>query len=387
MSQFSSSIAFLCTSHSWGGLEINFFKWSLWSKNLSLKVDVECIVNEKSELSKKFIDYPNLSVSKIHRRFKKLDLICAYQLSKILKQKNIDKLLITSTVDIDLACWTKFFFPELQITYVQQMQLGVVKKNFYFNWKFSLLNTWISPLEWLKAQVLTHTNMDKSRVFLHPLPIDLSYWQDTSLLQMAQEKNIKSTARKIYNLEENSFIVGLFGRIDPGKRQLLALKAFHYLLQKKGKEFTDLKPKLLFVGNTTVGEKKSQHYYETLLEYITKNNLTPYVQFLGHQEDLRSLYRSLDHYLMPTPKESYGMVTLEAMASGTTVIGCADGGTKEILGDGKYGILFKADDEASLGEAIYKEIKNKNDQKNVEIHSLLSKYDYQLVLPHFLQYF
>lgn len=69
------------------------------------------------------------SIKTIKDSKKYFDLKNAYNVSKILKQENIDTVLIICNRDIDLLSLTKrFFYKKLKIIYQQQMQVGVNKK-------------------------------------------------------------------------------------------------------------------------------------------------------------------------------------------------------------------------------------------------------------------
>lgn len=65
--------------------------------------------------------------------------------------------------------------------------------------------------------------------------------------------------------------------------------------------------------------------------------------------DLLSRAKAL---ILPSKNEAFGIVLLEAMASGVPVIASNSGGFPEVLANGKYGLLFDPDDPANLLEQI-----------------------------------
>jgi len=65
-------------------------------------------------------------------------------------------------------------------------------------------------------------------------------------------------------------------------------------------------------------------------------------------------YAAADAFVFPvTWEEPFGLVPLEAMASGTPVVATARGGSAEFLVDGVNCVRFAADDDASLAAALH----------------------------------
>lgn len=87
------------------------------------------------------------------------------------------------------------------------------------------------------------------------------------------------------------------------------------------------------------------------LRKIAKSN----IEFLGHisDEELYNYYSQSKALIFPQ-MEDFGIVPLEAMASGTPVIAYAGGGALETVENGTSGILFDEQSPDSLNEAIIK---------------------------------
>jgi N-acetyl-alpha-D-glucosaminyl L-malate synthase BshA len=63
------------------------------------------------------------------------------------------------------------------------------------------------------------------------------------------------------------------------------------------------------------------------------------VHFLGKQDDVAQVISIADLMLLPSEKESFGLVALEAMACGVPTIGSVAGGIPELVQHGKTGFL------------------------------------------------
>lgn len=94
---------------------------------------------------------------------------------------------------------------------------------------------------------------------------------------------------------------------------------------------------------------------DDLVKSIHEMGIEDHIKFAGFisEEDLPDYYRATDVFILPTLElEGFGLVTLEALASGTPTLGTPVGGTKEILGklDSKY--LFRDTEPESIAELI-----------------------------------
>jgi glycosyltransferase involved in cell wall biosynthesis len=81
------------------------------------------------------------------------------------------------------------------------------------------------------------------------------------------------------------------------------------------------------------------------------------VHFLGHLDisQLRALYSMADISVVPSRREPFGLVAVEALACGSPVIATNQGGLPDIIND-DVGALVDVDDSFGLSAAILREI-------------------------------
>lgn len=75
------------------------------------------------------------------------------------------------------------------------------------------------------------------------------------------------------------------------------------------------------------------------------------VQFLGKIDSVAPLLAAADLFLLPTNAESFGLSALEALASGTPVIGANVGGLPEVVRNGESGVLCGVGDVEAMASA------------------------------------
>jgi glycogen(starch) synthase len=82
--------------------------------------------------------------------------------------------------------------------------------------------------------------------------------------------------------------------------------------------------------------------------------LTNHGTFLGWIGDdvLHSLYRIADLTVVPSIYEPFGLVALEAMASGCPCLVADTGGLREVVPNGRVGLRFTASDSKSLARML-----------------------------------
>lgn len=103
---------------------------------------------------------------------------------------------------------------------------------------------------------------------------------------------------------------------------------------------------------------------ESLVGLVHKLDLDQYIDFEGFiaEDALPAYYRAADLFVLPTVDlEGFGLVTLEALASGVPVLGTPVGGTREILTRLDPGLLFKDVSAEAISALIIKACKKYRD--------------------------
>jgi glycosyltransferase involved in cell wall biosynthesis len=113
--------------------------------------------------------------------------------------------------------------------------------------------------------------------------------------------------------------------------------------------------KYLIVGRYDSAEKKR---LDTIIE---KEQIEDQVIFTGYIQDneIAEHYNLADIYIMPSKKEGFGIVFIEAMYYGLPVIAGNKDGSADALLNGKLGLLVNPDNEEAIRNSIQTVINNK----------------------------
>lgn len=144
-------------------------------------------------------------------------------------------------------------------------------------------------------------------------------------------------SQKFLPVSQKENFIFTISRLDKAKRINILISAFAKLPSKLEEAFP------LLIG----GEGKEK---ASLQKMVQRLGLGKLVKFLGMvpEKDLPGLYARARLVVFPAPNEPFGIVPLEAMASGTPVIAPRSGGVQETVIDGKTGLLVKPNDVSEL---------------------------------------
>jgi len=128
-----------------------------------------------------------------------------------------------------------------------------------------------------------------------------------------------------------------------------------------------------------IGDGELADELKSMVTSLGLNN----IHFLGHQsqEKLRGLYSVADVSVVPSRREPFGLVAIEALACGTPVVATAEGGLAEIINE-DVGTLVPVDDPMALSNAISQELlrEDKSKRKQQASHYAYENYSQEKII-------
>lgn len=158
----------------------------------------------------------------------------------------------------------------------------------------------------------------------------------------------KSDIRQQFGISEKALLIACIGRFQKIKGQIKIVKA----VEKLKNIGVDIK--CLLVGGCIFNNSEEKKYFDLVNRYVNENGLSDRVFFLGERRDIPNILKGIDFLVVPSDNESFGMVAIESLATGTVVVSTPNDGVSEILCydsrfiskensvDGLYDVLLNA---------------------------------------------
>lgn len=157
-------------------------------------------------------------------------------------------------------------------------------------------------------------------------------------LRTFSRQNRDKLREELFQAANDEFVILSIAELHPRKGLKYLIEAF------KQVEESQPKTKLVIVGEGP--ERK------TLEKLIKKLELEGTVILAGQQKEIPQILKSANLFVLPSVKEAFGLVLLEAMTAQTPIIATRVGGIPEIVEDGKSGELVEPADYNALAEKI-----------------------------------
>ena len=160
--------------------------------------------------------------------------------------------------------------------------------------------------------------------------------------------------KKVTAKEDGKVDILFVGRFERRKGIEELTAAIALLLKEKTTPF-----EFHFIGN--IPDENGKFIYKDFLKKYSKESWIKRVKKYGYvsDEELRDMYAKCDIFVAPSRYESFGLIFIEAMASGKPVIGTRVGGIPEIIIEGQNGLLFTNENTKELQVALSKLITDK----------------------------
>ncbi|HIM76339.1 MAG TPA: glycosyltransferase family 1 protein [Campylobacterales bacterium] len=303
-----------------GGLELYMAKASLFLNNT---FNVITVINKNSKLEPYLKDKVEYKI--IKKTSNVFMLRSAKKLAKVIDDEDIDLIHLHWTKDIPFVVLAKLFSKKKpKVVQSRHMTMTRYKNDFYHNFLYKNIDLILPVTEQVKEQLIKF-------IPSHIRPnIEVLYIGADEVKEQEE-----------FLLNTTGFNIGIVGRINRDKGQYLLIEAVS-ILREKG----------LDIYAHIVGSPMQESYLLELQDQVKEKKLQGRVSFLGFVNNPQAFYRACDVIVLASKKETFGLVLVEAMKVGVSVIGANSGGVVEIIDNKETGLLFESQNAESLSQSI-----------------------------------
>ncbi len=321
-----------CGSYSWGGLEMISLETAKNLRKTGINVIILCSVNsqlEKESVKNGFEAIPIFSKNKS-------TISSILKLKKYLKNNKVD--VIHSNHSHDLWVLTPalhFAKSKAKLFLTKHMGSGVKKTDPIHKYLYKRLNGIFAISRYIEQSVIETCPVPQYKIHLLPVGIDLERFDPL--------KFNKTEIRKSSSIPDDKLLIGIAGRMTPGKGHEEFLEAARIINEKHSDKIH-----FVVIGNASFGEEKYESDIKKLSEKLNIQNIT----FTGFTPEPEKLMAALDILAFPSHNESFGRVLLEAMSLRIPITAAGNAGVLDIIEDKKTGYLFEPKNSKQLADKL-----------------------------------
>jgi len=156
--------------------------------------------------------------------------------------------------------------------------------------------------------------------------------------------------RRAAGVPTDAPLISLVGRLQPWKGQREFLRAAALVARSHPTA------RFAIVGGAILGWEGD--YPHELKRLAVSLGIDEQVIFTGHTEDVPRWLAASDIVVNASDPEPFGLVVIEAMAAGCAVVALATGGPRDIIEDGRTGVLCRGRSPEELAAPIDRLIEN-----------------------------
>ncbi len=334
----------LCTSDSWGGLEM--YACGLMEALRASGCDVAAICKPNSKIEE-FLSARNIRFTYLPN-YSPASLASVRFVKSLLRENDVDVVHVHFHRDI----WPASFAlrGDRRRKLFLSVYMGAGNKNdFWHRYIYRRVDGVFSSSRGLNARLAE----------LHPIPKEkihlLPYGRHLDAYVPDGEK--RNAIRSTMGIGTGELVVGAMVRIDPGKAVMDFVESYLYLEKEM-----QAKTRFIIVGEPTRKgyvkpgespfESQCEDYLLRLQTFVAEHHLENKIQLVGFQRDVVGYLNAMDVFVFPSRDELYSIAVLEAMCVSLPIVAAGASGNLEQIEDGVNGLLYDVADSRDLARKL-----------------------------------
>ncbi len=338
MARLTLHIAQICSSRSWGGLEMHVAVLSRWLTEEGHRVEVWCspgspLADEAQRLGLPVIPFAPAGY---------LDMAAALRLFRQIRERGVELLHAHYARDLWNIAPAVYLGRRWPLVFIKHIGTSKPKRDPLHRWIYNAVDQVVAISRVIAENLLATHPLEAERVRI------VHHGVDTRTFVFHPEARARIRAE--WGVGEEELLIGSIGRLQSGKGHL------EFLDMAAAVSARHPQVRFVIVGEPTRGEEeRARPIYERLNNF----GLEGRVIMAGFRSDIPEVLAAMDIFAFPSRAEAFGLVLIEAMAVGRPVVSTRCDGVLDIIEEERNGLLFDPGDSGELARQVERLIVDK----------------------------
>jgi glycosyltransferase involved in cell wall biosynthesis len=216
------------------------------------------------------------------------------------------------------------------------MESNINKKTIIHRWIYHRIDKCYAISNFIKENLIMTTPINAKKIEILNNAVDLNIFDPN--------KYDKTLNRQKFNIPNDTIIIGMVGRISPMKGHRELIFAAAELLKN---HYDNLF--FVFFGGASVGEEYFANEIYQLADYTLPKEKFMFYEFTDSVAEALS---TIDIFVFPSYRESFGNALLEAMAMQLPIVTTFAGGVTDIIKCNENALCVEPQNHKQIYEAI-----------------------------------
>ncbi len=320
-------IAQICSSRSWGGLEMYVSTLCVWQMQAGLTVELFCVPGSPLSIEAQKGGLSQHAFAPAGY----LDGLASWRLNRDLNALDIDLIHAHYSRDLWNIAPAIRFGTRRPLIFSKHIGTQKPKRDPIHRWIYGSVDRVIAISQVIKDNILATHPVEPERVLILHHGIESTDIQAGAL----QRERIRAQ----WGIGDDEILIGTIGRLQAGKGHLEFLEMAGHVAARFPQT------RFVIVGEPTRDEEvRAEPIYRKAETLQLKERLF----FAGFRADIPAVLAAMDIFAFPSRAEAFGLVLIEAMAAGKAVVATRCDGVLDIIQDGRDGLMFAPMDVEDL---------------------------------------